>query len=139
MKTVMGLVLLLLLAMGLPVQGAEQKQYVFAVLPQRPPVAMHASWRPFLDQLEKRLGVSLKLKLYETMHQFEEDMKRGEADFVFSTPPHVVLAHQSQKYRPLVRGSHAIAGVLFTKKNSAIKSLADLDNKEIAFVGSRNV
>ena len=139
MKTVAGLVMLLMLAMGLPAQGAEQNQYIFAVLPQRPPVAMHTSWRPFMDQLEKELGVTLKLKLYETMQQFEDDMKHGTGDFVFSTPPHVVLAYQSQKYRPLVRGSRTIAGVLFTRKNSAIKELADLDNQEIAFVGSRNV
>lgn len=139
MKTVAGLLLLLMLAIGLPAQGAEQKRYVFAVLPQRPPVAMHTSWRPFLDQLEKELGVTLSLKLYETMSQFEDDMKSGAGDFVFSTPPHVVLAYQSQKYRPLVRGSRTIAGVLFTKKNSAIKNLADLDNQEVAFVGSRNV
>ncbi len=140
MKAVIGLVLLLALFSGAQTaSGEQQKQYLFAVLPQRPPVAMHASWRPFLDQLEKQLGVSLKLKLYETMPQFEEEMKRGEADFVFSTPPHVVLAHQSQKYQPLVRGSHTIAGVLFTRKNSAIKTLADLDRQEVAFVGSRNV
>ena len=139
MRLLAGLFVLLLLATGLPAEGAEQKQYLFAVLPQRPPVAMYASWRPFLDQLEKQLGVHLKLKLYETMPQFEEEMKRGEADFVFSTPPHVVLAHQSQKYQPLVRGSHTIAGVLFTRKNSAIKTLADLNNQEVAFIGSRNV
>lgn len=139
MRLLAGLVLLLMLAMGLPAEGAEQKQYLFAVLPQRPPVAMYASWRPFLDQLEKQLGVRLKLKLYETMPQFEEEMKLGEADFVFSTPPHVVLAHQSQRYQPLVRGSHTIAGVLFSRKNSAIKTLADLNNQEVAFIGSRNV
>ena len=139
MRLLAGLVMLLMLAMGLPAEGAEQKQYVFAVLPQRPPVAMHTSWRPFLDQLEKELEITLKLKLYETMPQFEADMKHGAGDFVFSTPPHVVLAYQSQKYRPLVRGSRTIAGVLFTRKNSAVKELADLDNQEIAFVGSRNV
>lgn len=117
----------------------QQKTYLFAVLPQRPPVTMHANWRPFLDQLEKATGVQFKLKLYETMPQFETEMLRGEADLIFSTPPHTVLARQSQKYQPLVRGSHQIAGVLFTRRDSAIKTLKDLDNQEVAFVGSRNV
>lgn len=133
------ILLLLLLAGTVPVIAAEQKTYLFSVLPQRPPVAMHASWRPFLEQLEQRLGVHLKLKLYETMPQFESDLKQGEGDFVFSTPPQVVLARQRQKYQPLVRGSRTIAGVLFTKKGSGIETLADLDNKEVAFVGSRNI
>lgn len=120
-----------------PAHSAEQ--YTFAVLPQRPAVAMHVSWRPFLDRLQQELGITFKLKLYETMPQFEEEMKRGEADFVFSTPPHVVLAYQKQQYQPLVRGSREIAGVLFTRKNSEVKDLQDLNNREIAFVGSRNV
>lgn len=133
------LMTLLMLFAALPTLAADQKSYLFSVLPQRPPVAMHASWRPFLDHLEREVGVSFKLKLYENMSQFEDELKRGEADFVFLTPPQVVLARQSQKYQPLVRGSRPIAGVLFTKKDSAIKTTADLDNKEVAFIGSRNV
>lgn len=140
MKAMIGLLLALLLALTVQTTHAtERPQYLFAVLPQRPPVAMHANWRPFLDALERETGVTFKLKLYETMPQFEDEMKRGEADLIFSSPPQVVLARQSQHYQPLVRGSRTIAGVLFTKKGSEIKSLADLDNKEVAFIGSRNV
>ena len=140
MKTAVGLLmLLLLLAIAPPGRAAEQKSYLFAVLPQRPPVVMHAKWRPFLNRLERETGVTFKLKLYETMPQFEDELKRGEADFIFATPPQVVLARQSQHYQPLVRSSHMIAGVLFIRKDSAIKSLADLNNKEVAFIGSRNV
>lgn len=133
------LVAVVVICSVVPAMATEQKTYLFSVLPQRPPVAMHASWRPFLDHLEQQLGVKFKLKLYETMSQFEVDLWRGEGDFVFATPPQVVLARQSQKYQPLVRGSRTVAGVLFTKKGSAIKTLADLNNKEVAFVGSRNV
>jgi len=133
------LLLVLVVALASSAMAATRKTYLFAVLPQRPAVAMHTSWRPFLDQLEREAGVSFRLKLYETMPQFEEDLRRGEADFIFSTPPHVVLARQSQHYLPLVRGSRTIAGVLFTKRGSAIKTLKDLDNQEVAFVGSRNV
>jgi len=139
MKTVAGLVMLLMLAMGLPAQGAEQKQYIFAVLPQRPPVTMHTSWRPFLDQLEQETGVKFKLKLYETMNQFEAEFKQGVPDFAFSTPYQLMLVHRSQNYRPLVRGSHLLAGMLITRADSPIKELPDLDNKQIAYVGSRNV
>lgn len=140
MKSIIGLLSALLLSLIAQTACAtERPQYLFAVLPQRPPVAMHANWRPFLDALEREAGVTFKLKLYETMPQFEDEMKRGEADFIFSTPPHVVLARQSQHYQPLVRGSRTIAGVLFSKKGSGVKNVADLDNKEVAFIGSRNV
>ncbi len=139
MRLLAGLVMLLVLAGVLPVQGAEQKQYVFAVLPQRPPVTMHTSWRPFLDQLEQETGVRFKLKLYETMNQFEAELKQGVPDFTFSTPYQLMLVHHSQHYRPLVRGSHVLAGTLITRADSPIKELSDLNNKQIAYVGSRNV
>lgn len=139
MRLFAGLALLLVLAGVLPAQGAEQKQYVFAVLPQRPPVTMHTNWRPFLDQLERETGLTFKLKLYETMNQFEAEFKQGVPDFAFSTPYQLMLVHHSRNYRPLVRGSHVLAGMLITKKDSPFKELADLNNQEIAYVGSRNV
>ena len=139
MKTVAGLAMLLLLLVGMPAQGAEQKTYLFAVLPQRPPVAMHTAWRPFLDQLEHETGLKFKLKLYETMNQFEAELKQGVPDFTFSTPYQLMLVHHSQNYRPLVRGSHVLAGMLITRQDSPFKALSDLNNQEIAYVGSRNV
>lgn len=139
--TVAGVLMLLLLQMVavLPAQGVEQKPYVFAVLPQRPPVVMHTNWRPFLDQLEQATGFKFKLKLYETMNQFEAELKQGVPDLAFSTPYQLMLVHGSQKYRPLVRGSHVLAGMLITRVDSPIKELPDLNNKQIAYVGSRNV
>lgn len=140
MKVITGLVIWLLLLTGQQtVQGAEQQHYLFAVLPQRPPVAMHTAWRPFLDQLEHETGLKFKLKLYETMNQFEDDLKQGVPDFVFATPFQVMMIQHRQHYKPLVRGSHTIAGLLITKKDSDFKELKDLDNQEIAYVGSRNV
>lgn len=138
-RIVLSVLLLLFVTVVPEMVLAATQEYLFAVLPQRPAVAMHTSWRPFLDKLEKETGVRFKLKLYETMSQFEEDVKRGEADFIFTTPPQMVLAHSGKGYQPLVRGSRQIAGVLFTRKDSGIEKLGDLDNKEVAFIGSRNV
>lgn len=141
MRTMTGLALLALLLMleVQTVRAAEQKPYLFAVLPQRPPVAMHTAWRPFLDQLERETGFRFKLKLYETMNQFEEELKQGTPDFTFLTPFQLMMVHHEQHYIPLVRGSHTIAGLLITKKDSPFKDLNDLKNQEIAYVGSRNV
>lgn len=139
MRLFAGLVLLLVLAGIVPAQGAEQKQYVFAVLPQRPPVTMHTNWRPFLDQLERETGLAFKLKLYETMNQFEAELKQGVPDFTFATPFQLMVIHKTQNYRPLVRGSHQLAGMLIVRNDSPYKELRDLNNHDIAYVGSRNV
>lgn len=138
-RRILLLSVMLLFSGALQSWAAPKKEYLIAVLPQRPAVAMHANWRPFLDKLEKESGIAFKLKLYETMGQFEDDVKRGEGDFIFTTPPQVVLAQKGKGYIPLVRGNKKIAGVLFTKKDSGINKIGDLDNQEVAFVGSRNV
>jgi len=119
--------------------GDGEATYTIAVLPQRPPVTMHAAWRPLLDRLEKDVGVNLRLKLYESMTEFETSVGKGQADFIFTTPPQVVAARKNQGYIPLVRGSRKIAGLLFVRKDSPIQSVSELQGKEIAFIGSWNV
>ncbi len=117
----------------------EQPVYVFAVLPQQPPVVMHKNWRPLLDQLTRDTGVEFKLKLYETMAQFEEDTLMGVPDLIFTTPPMTVIAHKQKGYNPLVRGAQSISGVLFVARDSPIVSVKELDGSSVAFAGSRNV
>lgn len=118
---------------------AEQKTYIFAVLPQQPPLAMHTLWTPLVERLSRDTGIRFKLKLYDRMNIFEQDALKGLPDFIFTTPPMTVIAHLDQGYTPLVRSSHPISGVLFTSKDSPIHSVAELEQKDIAFVGSRNV
>lgn len=120
-------------------EAAGRKTYVFAVLPQQPPASMHALWIPLVERLERELGITIRLKLYDSMSRFEDGLKRGAGDFIFSTPPQMVIARSSQKYIPLVRGNRELAGVLFVRKDSPIKSVADLKATEIAFVGERNL
>lgn len=119
--------------------AADRQTYTFAVLPQQPPVAMHELWAPLIERLERELGVSIKLKLYQGMANFEEGLKRGDGDFVFSTPPQMVLARKSQNYIPLVRGTRELAGVLFVRRDSPIQRVEDLENTAVSFVGQRNL
>lgn len=120
-------------------EAGGRKTYVFAVLPQQPPASMHALWIPLIERLERELGIIIRLKLYDSMSGFEAGLKRGAGDFIFSTPPQMVIARSSQKYIPLVRGNRELAGVLFVRKDSPVKSVADLKATEVAFVGERNL
>jgi len=119
--------------------AAAPREYVFTVLPQQPPVAMHTLWRPLLDRLEQELGVRLKLKLYENMTEFEEDAVHGEGDFIFSTPVQMPLFRKRQGYTPLVRGTRYLNGMVFVRKDSSITTVEELAGKEVAFVGARNL
>ena len=133
------MVCLLFLTAYLPVSAAEQTQYLFAVLPQQPPVVMHGLWRPLLDRLETELGVKLKLKLYENMGEYEASILHGDADFIFSTPAQIPMFYKKAGYIPLVRGTRYLTGIVFVRKDSPINTIADLKGQEVAFVGTRNV
>lgn len=138
---IIGLVFVAMAQLLLPpvASAAEKRIYTFAVLPQRPPAAMHTLWAPLVERLERELDISIKLRFYEGMASFEDGLKRGDGDFAFSTPPQMVLARKSQNYIPLVRGTRELAGVLFVRKDSPIQKVEDLKNTEVSFVGERNL
>ena len=116
-----------------------KKEYVFAVIPQGPPETMYRNWKPFIDRLSHDTHLALKLKLYERMEDFDEDLREGEVDFAYLNPIQEIKAWHASGYIPLVRNKEIIRGVIFVKKNSGIKNLQDLNGKEIALVGSGNV
>lgn len=118
---------------------AADREYILALVPQMPPVAMHTNWTPLLDRLKKDTGLSITLKLYDKMTDFEQELKLGTADFIFANPPQTVMAHKSQGYLPLIRSSHKLSGIIVVRKDSPIKEIKDLEGKQISFVGSKNL
>jgi phosphonate transport system substrate-binding protein len=127
------------LAQPAAVFAAEPGTYVIGVVPQHPPVAMHTNWAPFTDRLSADTGLAFTLKVYEKMIDFEADFKAGGPDFIFASPVQIVMARAAQGYTPLVRSSKRVAGILFVRKDSAIRSVRDLVGREIAFVGTKNL
>jgi len=120
--------------------GAQQLgPYFLAVIPSAPPVATHTLWAPFIERLSRDTGMDLRLKIYETMLDFERDISSGDPDFLFSSPLQVVVAHEAQGYVPLVRGSALVAVEIFVRAQSPILSVDDLAGKTIAFVGSKSL
>ncbi|MCX7173246.1 MAG: phosphate/phosphite/phosphonate ABC transporter substrate-binding protein [Proteobacteria bacterium] len=122
-----------------PASAADGKVYTLGVIPAAPPVTMHALWTPFVDRLAKETGLEFRLKHYETMAEFERDIWSGTPDFIFSSPIQFAVAYASNGYIPLVRGRNLVAIGLFVRKDSQIKTVADLSGKKISFVGNKNL
>lgn len=113
--------------------------YVVGVVPQMPPVTMYANWKPFLELLSQKTGLDLKIKVYEKMSDFEADIDAERPDMIFANPIQAAHAAKNHQYLPVVRSSKFIEGVLFVRSDSQIRSADDLADREVAFVGSRNV
>jgi phosphonate transport system substrate-binding protein len=116
-----------------------KKEYTFGVVPQGPPEVMHRNWLPFIDRLSHDTGLALKLKLYENMDDFENNLKEGIIDFAYMNPVQEIMAWHESGYIPLVRSKNPIRGSIFVRKDSDIQELNDLEGKEIALIGSKNV
>jgi len=123
--------LMLLALVATPTQADTFK---LAVVPQNTPEATHRDWAPFARRLGKETGHTIQLRVYRTFDEFETDFLNGVPELIYLNPYHQLSAYKAQKYLPLVRdGSQLLAGVLVVPQDSPIKSVRELNGKELGF------
>ena len=111
--------------------GAEG--YTFGVVPQYDQRQMFATWQPILNELEKRTGLSFRLVATPTISAFEKECFKGAYDFVYMNPYHLLKAHESVGYLPIIRDRSEFRGILVVRKDSPINSPSELNGKTVAF------
>ncbi len=110
--------------------GAE---YSFGVVPQFDHRQLFAIWNPILNELGKRTGLSFKLVLTPDIPSFEKEYLKGAYDFVYLNPYHLLKANRSAGYRPIIRDSSDLLGILVVRRDSPVDSPADLNGRTVAF------
>lgn len=125
--------LLLLTAGAAKAAPPSPPSYSLYVVPQFQAADIQSSWGPILERVQQETGLRLTLKLSRDIPAFEADLNSGKADFAYMNPFHQVQAHASQGYTPLLRDSKPLVGLLLVRKDSAIKSVQDLQGKVLAF------
>lgn len=121
---------LALLAAAPLAQAAES--YTFGVVPQFEQRKLFAIWKPVIDELSKRTGLELKLVATLTVPEFERELSRGNFDFVYANPYHILHEVPRQGYLPLVRDQAPLRGILVVRKDDPIRGPAELDGKTLA-------
>ena len=124
---------LVVLAFWLGTAPARADSYTVAVPPQFNPTETHKRWQPLLNRLSYETGLEFKLRPYQTLPPYEIDTMNGAHDFVFMNPYLQAIAHRTPGYIPLVRDSSPLHGALLVKKDGPIRSLRDLQGREMAF------
>ena len=113
---------------------AEEKTYIFGIVPQFETRRLHNIWRPVLAELEKETGYHFDIKGSSSIPDFEKEFINGDFDFAYMNPYHAIMANSAQNYQPLVRDiDRKLFGVLVVKKDSKIFSVPQLNGKKIAF------
>ena len=124
---------LLLFAAAVAV-AQEKKVYILAVVPQFTPSEVHRNWSPIVEKLSRATGRQIEIKIYPSIQKFETAFLNGEIDLVFMNPYHAVMAKRAQGYIPLVRDdANRLIGILLVQRDSPIKSIKELNGKELAF------
>lgn len=129
-----GVLLFAFLAVSSTAAGGEADPYTLAVVPRFTALETHRDWAPFVARLSQDAGLPIRLRVYKTYSEFEDDVNRGIPDFVFLSPYHAVRARRAQGYIPLVRDSaKLLTGVLIVRRDSPARSVRDLDGKDLVF------
>lgn len=127
----LGLLVCLLFGFSGPLLAAAGA-YTFAVVPQYEQRKLFAIWKPITDELSRRTGLQITLATTLSIPAFEQELDKGSYDLVYSNPYHILRASDHQGYLPLVRDAAPLRGILVVRKDSPIRSPADMDGRELA-------
>lgn len=119
---------------GLTPLSASAESYTVGVVPQFEPEKLAGIWAPILEQVSAITGDTYELVGSTNIPEFETDFLRGNFDFAYMNPYHLVMANRAQGYLPLINdGSRMLSGVLVAAKDSGVETVADLEGKTIAY------
>jgi phosphonate transport system substrate-binding protein len=116
-----------------PVARAAEQPFTFNVLSQRSVALTAQYWNPILIYVSRKSGVPLELKLTKTTKEGNALAEQGAYDFLYTnhffTPERDRLGFRVIA-RPAGRG---IQGQIVVPQDSPIRSLQELNGKEVAF------
>jgi len=108
-------------------------EYSFGVTPQFPQGKLNAIWKPIIDELEKKTGLSFKLVTTLKLNDFEKEYMAEKFDFAYLNPYLIVRGVKPGTYLPLVRDNKPHRGIVVVRKGGPISKIAELDGKTVAF------
>jgi len=136
-NSIIRLLLLLLAAIsslsGINLQ-AQETTYTVGIVPQFEAKKLRSIWQPVINYLAQETGLKFRIEGSPTIPDFEDQFLRGEFDFTYMNPLHMISAHENNSYVPLLRDvDKQLHGVLVVKADSSITQIAQLDGQIVAF------
>lgn len=131
------LVLVLLIAGGAAARAGESgapAKLVLAIVPRLPPAATHRDWSPLIERLRRTADVDIELRVFRSFGEFEGFVFSGSADLAFVNPYQQLELRKKLGFVPLVRdGARLLSGVLVVRADSPVRTVRELDGREVAF------
>jgi phosphonate transport system substrate-binding protein len=113
---------------------AAEPAYAFYVLHQRTVSLTAQYWNPILTHVSRKSGVPLELKLAKTAQEGNAIAEAGKYDFLYTN--HFFTPERDRLgYKVIARpAGPGIRSQIVVPLDSSIKSLQDLNGKEVGFV-----
>ena len=113
--------------------AAQEQPYAFNVLNQRSIALTSQYWNPILIYVSKKSGVPLELKLARTTKEANALAEQGQYHFLYTN--HFFTPERDRLgFRVIARpAGPGIRGQIIVPHDSPIKSLQELDGKEVVF------
>jgi phosphonate transport system substrate-binding protein len=127
------LALAALATFGSAAHAAEEQPYAFNVLNQRSIALTSQYWNPILIYVSKKSGVPLELKLARTTKEANALAEQGAYHFLYTN--HFFTPERDRLgFRVIARpAGPGIRGQIVVPADSQIKTLSELNGKEVAF------
>lgn len=104
------------------------------VVPQQAPSDLARAWLPILASISKTSGCTFRFATAPTIPEFEQRVGKGDYDIAYMNPYHYTVFSVSPGYRAFAREkARRLKGLIVVARGSAIKDVADLAGREVAF------
>ena len=124
------------------VQVPLQREIKFGLTPVLSEPQMRAEFEPLMSYLLHATGQRFTLYIAKDYSDLGAQMENGAVDIGSFSPFAYVEAARGGKIRliaqSIIDGSATYRGVIITRKDSGIKSIADLQDKKFAFVDPKS-
>lgn len=113
---------------------AEEKKFIFGIVPQQSASKLARLWRPILDELESKTQIKFVFSTAKTIPIFEQRLADGKYDIAYMNPYHYTVFHKNPGYIAIAKQKNKkIRGIIVAPKNTNLLDINDLDNKALAF------
>lgn len=105
----------------------------FGVVPQQAVTDLARAWTPLLAYLNGKTGYAIEFRTAPDITTFGRRVQSGEFDFAYCNPLHYAM-YRSSGYQAMARERDTqLVGIIVVPKDSAYKSLKDLNGATMAF------
>jgi phosphonate transport system substrate-binding protein len=133
-----GLVLLIAV-LAFPCKGSAEEEFLIGLIPEENIFRQIQRHMPLAEYLSKKLDMKVRFTILSRYGDIVDRFVSRNMDGAFFGIFTAVLAQEKLGVIPIVRqvnldGSTTARGYMFVRRDSGIRSLADMKNKRVAFV-----